>query len=132
MNNFKRTVVQIFVEHWGGIICNFTPILPYFQHWGVNLDQVFFQVSKSSEDKKKVFTRNGTLFSSNSSTGLRSDAHQILIIGEDADEDHIQIVSGIQSNYWGRYIPSIPPGFRHPCIRTQCLLFILAQNLRTN
>ena len=26
--------VPIFVEHWGGIICNFTPILPYFQHWG--------------------------------------------------------------------------------------------------
>ena len=23
-----------FVEHWGGIIYNFTPILPYFRHWG--------------------------------------------------------------------------------------------------
>ena len=47
-------VVQIFVEHWGGIICNFTPILPYFQHWGLyNLDQDFFQVSKLSEDQKK-------------------------------------------------------------------------------
>ena len=38
----------------GGIICNFTPILPYFQHWGgINLDQDFFQVSKLSEDQKK-------------------------------------------------------------------------------
>ena len=63
------------------IICNFTPILPNFQHWG-DLDQDFFLVNKLSEDqikrstpemehffpeyrwrpKKKVFTRNGTLF----------------------------------------------------------------------
>ena len=35
----------------GGIICNFTPILPYFQHWGMNLDHDFFQVSKLSEKK---------------------------------------------------------------------------------
>ena len=26
----------------GGIICNFTLILPCFQHWGMNLDQDFF------------------------------------------------------------------------------------------
>ena len=29
-----QAVVPIFVKHGGGIICNFTPILPYFQHWG--------------------------------------------------------------------------------------------------
>ena len=70
----------------------------------MNLDQDFFQVTKLSEDKKNVFTRNGTLFSPNSSTDLRSYAHQnqiIKIIGGDAGEDHTQIVGGIQSNYWG-------------------------------
>ena len=80
----------------------------------MNLDQDFFQVSKlsedqkkvvikngtffspiSGEDQKKVFTRNGTLFSPNSSTDLRSDAHQSQIIGGDADKDHTQIVGGI-------------------------------------
>ena len=34
--------VQIFVEHWGGIICNFTLILPYFQHWGDEPRPPFF------------------------------------------------------------------------------------------
>ena len=34
------------------------------------------------------------LFSPNSSTDLRSDAHQSQIIGGDADEDHAQIVGG--------------------------------------
>ena len=33
-------------------------------------------------------------FSPNSSTDLRSDEHQSQIIGEDADEDHTQIVEG--------------------------------------
>ena len=83
-------------------------------------------MSKLSEDqkkktKKKVFTRYGTLFSpnsdedqktkkrsspemehifsSNSSTDLRSDAHQSQTIGGDADDDHTQILGGIQSNY---------------------------------
>ena len=95
-----------------------------------NLDHDFVQVSKLSEDqktehffpqiqvktkKKKVFTKNGTLFSPNSdedqkkirsspkvehffspnsSGDLRSHAHQSQIIGGDADEDHTQIIGG--------------------------------------
>ena len=108
--------VQIFIEHWGEMICNFTPILPYFQHWGDEPRPRFFQVSKLSEEQKKkqVFTKNGNLFFPNSSTDLRSDAHQSQIIGGDADEDHTQIIGGIQSNYWGKYIPPIPTEFRHP------------------
>ena len=99
---------------------------------GINLDQDFFQMSKLSEDqkkksspemehflprfqvktkKKKVFTKNGTLFLN---TDLRSDAHQSQIIGGDADEDHTQIVGGIQSNYWGDKSP--------PCFGTTALL----------
>ena len=61
--------------------------------------------------KKKVFTKNGTLFLN---TNLRSDAHQSQIIGGDADEDHTQIVGGIQSNYWGDKSP--------PCFGTTALL----------
>ena len=68
----------------GGIICNFTPILPYFQHWGrwtsttilcrcgnlvktkrlIQIEHFFFP--NSGEDKKtkrkKVFFKNRTLF----------------------------------------------------------------------
>ena len=47
--------------------CNFTPILPYFHHGGMNLDHDLFQVIKLSEDqKKKVSIKSGTLFSPNS------------------------------------------------------------------
>ena len=46
-------------------------------------------------------------FSTNSSGDLHSDACQSQIIGGDADEDHTQIIGGIQSNYcWGIYPPS--------------------------
>ena len=55
--------------------------------------------------KKKVFTKNGTFFPANSSGDLRSDAHQSQIIGGDADEDHTQIIGGMQSNYWGYISP---------------------------
>ena len=67
----------------------------------MKLDHDFVQVSKLSEDKKKVFsttgtlfsqnsgedpkkkvfTKNGTLFSPNSSGHLRSEAHQRQFIG---------------------------------------------------
>ena len=70
----------------------------------MNLDHDFVQVSKLSEDqKKKIFTKNGTLFSQNSSGHLCSDALQSQIIGEDTDVDHTQIIGGIY-----------PPGFRNP------------------
>ena len=47
-------------------------------------------------------------FSPNSSGNLRSDAHQSQIIGGDENEDHTQIIGGIQSNHWGGYIPPSP------------------------
>ena len=52
---------------------------------------LFSPNSGEDQKKKKVFTRNGTLFLS---TDLRSDAHQSQIIGGDADEDDTQIVGG--------------------------------------
>ena len=63
--------------------------------------------------KKKVFTKNGTLFSANSSGDLRSDAYQSQIIGGDADEGHIQIIEWDTVKILGIYIP---PGFRQLCL----------------
>ena len=52
-------------------------------------------------------------FSPNSSTDLRSDAHQSHNIGGDADKDHTQIVGGYTVKLLGDISP-IPPGFWHP------------------
>ena len=67
---------------------------------------------KTKKRKKKVFTRNGTLFLS---TDLRSDAHLSQIFGGDADKDHTQIVGGYTVKLLEGYIPSSPPPplFRH-------------------
>ena len=73
----------------------------------MSLDQDFFQVSKFSKDQKKGLHRNGTLFSPNSSTDLRSDAqfaHTSQIIGGDADEDRTQIVGGYTVKLLGGFI----------------------------
>ena len=61
------------------------------------------------KNKKKIFTRNGTLFFPNSSTDLRLDAHQSQIIGGDADEDHTQIVGGNTVKLLGDTSPIPPP-----------------------
>ena len=47
-------------------------------------------------------------FSPNSGGDLHSDAHQSQVIGGGADVDHTQIIGGIQSNYWGEFIPPSP------------------------
>ena len=73
-----------------------------------------FSPNSGEDQKKKVFTKNGTLFSPNSSGDLRSDAHQSQIIGGDADEDHTQIIRGDTVKLLGGYIPHPPPGFGTP------------------
>ena len=61
----------------------------------MSLDQDFFRVSKLREDQKKSLHQKwNTFFPPNSSTDLRSYAHQSQIIGGDADENHTQIVEG--------------------------------------
>ena len=96
----------------------------------MNLEHDFVQVSKLSEDpqknehffpqiqvktEKKVFTKNGTPFSPNSSRHLRSDAHRSQIIGEDVDVHHTQTIGGHTVKLLGRgYIPPSPPGFGTP------------------
>ena len=84
----------------------------------------FFPRTQVKTKKKKVFTRNGTLFSPNSgedqkkglhqkwntflSTDLRSDAHQSQIIGGDADEDHTQVVGRYTVKLLGGIYPPPP------------------------
>ena len=120
----------------GGENLQFYPNFALFSTLGgMKLDHDFVQVSKLSEDpkkkvltknrtlfspnssedqkEKKVFTKKGTFFPPNSSGHLRSDAHQSQIIGEDADVHHTIL------KYWGDTAKLlggyIPPGFRHPC-----------------
>ena len=105
----------------GGIIGNFTPILPYFQRWGDDPRPLFFsgeQIKWRPKKKRKRSSKNGTHFPPNSSGDLRSGAHPSQIFGGDADEDHTWIIGGTQSNYWGGYI-------LHPPRVSAPLLFIV-------
>ena len=52
-------------------------------------------------------------FSPNSGEDLRSDAHRSQIFGEDADEDHTQIIGGGYSQIIGGIYPP-SPGFGTP------------------
>ena len=61
-------------------------------------------------------------FFPNSGKDLRLDAHQSQIIGGNANEDHTQIIGGIQSNYWGDI--SLP-GFGTPDFNAICDIKIL-------
>ena len=71
----------------------------------------FFSRIQVKKNKKKVFTRNGTLFFPDLSTDLPSDANQSQIIGGDAGEDHTKIVGGDTVKLLGG---NTPPGFGTP------------------
>ena len=101
----------------GGDNLLFYPNFARFSTLGeMNLDHNFFWVSKLSEEQKKlIFTNNGTLFfpefkwrpalrctpESNYWKGCRCRPYSNYW--------------GIMSNYWEGDIPH-PPGFRHPCL----------------
>ena len=97
--------------------------------------KTFFRWANYVKTKKKIFTRNGTLFfpefrwrpkkrkeivfTRNKtlflSTDLRSDAHQSQIIEEDADEDHTQIVGEYTVKLLGDISPLVSAPL-HVCI----------------
>ena len=98
----------------GGITCNFTPILPYFQLWGdepwprfLSGEQIKWRPKKRSSPKERK------LCSPNSSGDLRSNAHQSQIIGGMQMQTILKLLGEIQSN-WGNIFPHLPE-FRHPC-----------------
>ena len=72
-----------------------------------------FFTPNSGENKKRSSPEMKHFFSLNSSTHLRSDAHQSQIIEGVADEDHTQIVGEYTVKLLGGYTPH-PPEFRHP------------------
>ena len=122
----------------GGENLQFYPNFALFEHWGMNHDHDFVQVSKSSEDqkkglhqkrnsffpkfnwrpkkrKKKVFTKNGTLLFPKfkwtpTLRGTPESNHW-----EDADVDHTQTIGGDTAKLLGEIIPPPPPpGFGIP------------------
>ena len=135
-NVIQSPVVPIYVEHWGGIICNFTPILPYFQHWGDEARQLFFFHVNQEKTKKKVFTENWSVFvpenewrpkqkkaspkiekflSPKSSKHhkktpkiiQRSDIDHSQIIGGLQMQTIVKVLKGMQSNYLGGVFPPV-------------------------
>ena len=118
--------MPIFVEHWG-IICNFTPILPYFQHWGMNLDHNFVQVRKLSEDQKKDLHQKWNTFPEFKWTpALRCTPESNYC--RECRCRPTQAIGGDTIKLWEGYIPPHPPptGFRHPCSKGH--FRILVQN----
>ena len=106
--------VPIFVGYWGGIICNFSIILPYFQHCGMNLDHDFVQVSNLSEDQKKGLHQKWNTFFPNSSEHIRSDAHYSQTIGGKCRcRPYLNNWGGYSQIIWEIY-PLPPLGFLHP------------------
>ena len=104
-----QTGMPIFVEHWGDNLQFYPNFALFSTLGGMNLDHDFAQVSKLSKDqKKRVFTKNRTLFSRNSSAHLRSDAHQSQIIGRDANVDNTQTIGGNTVKLLGGYISRLP------------------------
>ena len=98
----------------GGIISNFTPILPYFQLWGDEPRPRFFSGTQIKwRPKKKIFTKNGRLFSRN-----QVDTYAQM-------HTRIKLLGGYRcrpcSNYWGDTVkllggiyPQSSPGFGTP------------------
>ena len=119
----------------GGIISNFTPILPYFQHWGdeprprfCSGEQIKWRSKKRSSPKmehffpqiqvktkkKKVFTKNGKLFSPEFKwTPTLRCTPESNYWGGCRCKPYL--------NYWGDTVKLLggytthPPRFRHPC-----------------
>ena len=100
--------VPIFVEHWGGgIICNFTPILPYFQHWGGGEPRPRYCSGEEIKlrQKKGLQQKWSTFFPKFKWTPtLRCTPYS---------DYRGRCKCRPYSNHWGIY-PPILPGLRHP------------------
>ena len=135
LESFERTTISGADLCWalGGIICNFTPILPYFQHWGGwTSTTILFRCGNLVKTKKK--NAIGKLFSPNSGEDQKKRSSSKIehffpqiyaqmythsnYWGGCRCRPFSKYWGGIQPNYWGRYIP---PLFRHPWL--QCKNF---------
>ena len=147
--------MPIFVEHWKDNLQFYPKFALFSTLGGMSLDHDFVQVSKLSEnqkkkiftknrtlfyptsvktkkkkEKKRVFTKNGTLFPPNSGEHLRSDAHQSQIIAGDADVDHTQTIGGDKAKLLGGiYLPRVSAPL---CIRYYCHVLEHSIKLQSN
>ena len=96
----------------GGISCNFTPNLPYFQHWGDEARRLLFsRMQIKWRPKIKVFTENWKVLVPEikwrPQKSQRSSSAQMQTI--------IKLLGGMLTNYWVDISP-ILPGFRYPWV----------------
>ena len=113
-------------RHWcrsllrigGGRICNFTPILPYFQHWGDEPWPRFFPGEQIKWRPKKKSSPKMEYFFPRIQVETRAQMHT-----------EVKLLGGCRwrpySNYWGRYSQIIGgdiscPGFGTPGCRSTC------------
>ena len=98
---------------------------PFFPQIQVKTEQkkvftkngTLFSPNSGKDQKKKVFAKSGTLFSPNSSGHLRSDARQSQIIGGGCRcRPYTQIIGGDTVKLLGGIYPPTPPppGFGTP------------------
>ena len=104
----------------------------------MNLDHDIFQVSKLSEEQKMEHIQVKTKKKKRSSPKMERFFPRIQVKTKNKEKERsspqmerffpqiqvqtcaqmhtrVKLLGGIQSNYWGRYIPPPPPpGFRHP------------------
>ena len=106
----------------GGMICNFTPILPYFQHWGdeprprfcsgVEIkwrpkekckQNTFSPRIQPKTKKEKVFCKNRTLFPPN----LRSAVYPFKLLGGMQNRTILKHLGGYSQIIGGTYPPRV-------------------------
>ena len=81
----------------------------------MNLEQDFFQVSNLSEDQKKRSSPKMEHFFPRIQVETCAQMHTRVKLLEGMQMKTIlKLLGGIQSNYWGEYIPHSPPGFGTP------------------
>ena len=100
----------------GGITCNFTPILRYFQLMGDEPRPQFFLGEQiNCRPKTKLFTKRKKICSPNCSGDLRSNAHQSQIIGGMQMQTLLKLLGGHSQIIGGDIYPHPPlGGFDNP------------------
>ena len=81
------------------------------------MEHFFSRIQVKTERKKKGLHQKRNTFFPRIQVETCAQMHtrvKLMGGGGDADVYHTQIIGGIQSNYYGEYIPPSPPGFGTP------------------
>ena len=134
---FKAGVPILICWALGGIICNFTPILPCFQHWGDEPRPRFFsgeQIKRRPKKKRSLpkvedfFPRIQVKTKTKKSSSLKMKHFFPRILLETCAEMHIRVklLGGCRcrpsSNYWGDTVKLLggiyPPRVSAPLVQS--------------